>query len=124
MTRLVVGDEIDTPQRFNLIKLLGVILGQLGTGAAVWHVHRAEGYGLGINRLNAQLDVESSVRLEVHELAALLPGFAEWFYWLDAVSDDGTVRFGVVDSSYMFVDGPPAVIEAVVTCFRETREDG
>lgn len=122
MTRLAVADNIDTPQGFNLIKLLGVIIDHIGQGTRIWQVRRAEGYGLAINRLNEQLEAQASIRMDVQELASMLSGLDEWFYWLDAVSTDETVSFGIIDSSYMFVDGPPALIEAARRCFEETRE--
>lgn len=122
MTRLAVADNVDTPQRFNLIKLLGTIIDYIGQGMGIWHVRRAEGYGFAVHRLNEQLDAQESVQMDVQELASMLPGLDEWFYWLDAVSDDETVSFGIIDSSYMFVDGPPALIEAARRCFKETRE--
>jgi len=122
MTRLGVFDNVDTPQRFNMIKLLGVIVGCLGAGAAMWNVRRADGYGLTLNRLSEQLDSESTVRMTIEEVVALLPGLNEWLYWFDAVTQDGTVSFGLTDSSFMFVEGPPGVIEAVKSSFDETRE--
>ncbi len=122
MTKLGVFDNVDTPQRFNLVKLIGVIVGHLGASAAVWNVRRADGYGLTINRLSEQLDVEPIVRMAVEDVVALLPGVNEWFYWFEAATQDGTVSFGLIDSSFMFVEGPPGVIETVRSNFGETRE--
>ena len=122
MTRLAVADNIDTPQRFNLIKLFGVVMDHIGQDAGTWQVRRAEGYGLAVHRLHEQLDSHESVRMDIQELASMLPGLDEWFYWLDVSSTDETVSFGITDSSYMFIDGPPSLIEAARRCFELTRE--
>lgn len=121
MPRLAVYDTVDTPQRFDLVKLMDVIVGHIGSRAEVWRVRRAEGYGLAINQLSDELDALSEVHMDAQVMEAFLPGLDEWLFWFDAVTGDGRVSFGVFDSSYMFVDGPPDVITAVRLSFDEVR---
>jgi len=120
--RLAVFDTIETPQRFNLIKLFGLILNHLGSEGLNWAVHRAEGYGLTITSLDEQLDAAPHISLALEELVVLLLGLNEWLYWFEAVNEDGTVRFGLADSSYMFVEGPAELLDDVRRCFDETSE--
>lgn len=119
--RYLIADEDDTPQRFPLGRLLGA-LAVTSLGPPVWLVVRAAGYGERINELGETLDDVDSVEMSHAELAELARGVDEWFYDVEITSPDQTIRFGIIDSSAMFVDGPDDVLAAALGGFDAIEE--
>ena len=121
MARIIILDNVDTPQRFDLTLLAMEIRRHLGDGASNWEIERVEGYGLALNSLATEIEKHTSVRLHFDELLGVVQGVTEWLYWFEAVSMDQSARFGLTDSSFMFVQGPSALVESVAAIFTETR---
>ena len=119
--RIHIHDEDNSPQRYNLLGLIGSVNSALAEPAPQWMVRRASGYGETINRLDTELDEVNGIEISIAELASIATGVEEWFHEL-VVEPVGTpLSLGLVDSSYMFVDGPPEVVKRSVRGFSDTR---
>lgn len=120
--RIYVFDKDNTPQRFPLLDLFAIILANRADSAEPWHVTRSQGQGLSVNELDALLDNAEYVSLDVSDMTAILPGIDEWFYNFVARTPDSAVVFGLIDSTYMFVEGPRELLDAVQLSFANTAD--
>ena len=84
---------------------------------------------LGPGRATAQLenaleeiDVAEDMAITTQALLDLDDDPNEWFFDVIIRSEDGSVSFGIFDSSFMFVEGPPDLERAVVSEFVDTTE--
>jgi hypothetical protein len=122
MTRVYIFDEDDSPQRFALALLFGRLQNSgLRSTDALWSVTRARGYGERIAHLESLLDDADVVEVGEQELGELLQGRDEWFYELDVRNSDGSIRFGLLDSSAMFLDASEDVRVTAVEGFGDVR---
>ena len=123
MTVLRVFDtDAESGRLLGVDRLLALLLQlQLVSADGTWVIDRgAWGYGTWICGLEDEL--EKRDRLDVlptRLLRALDEG--EYFYDVSIeVVSDPPVRVGLVDSSFLFVEGPPPVIAAVAAEFAST----
>lgn len=114
-------DTDETPQRFPLRRLLHRALEVSGRQNAPCEVTKARGYGSRIHKLEEQLDSEESVQLPYEKLDALSEGINEWFYDLEARLSGTDIRFGLHDSTALFIEAEPALADAVVSAFLSVR---
>jgi hypothetical protein len=111
--RLWIMDKDQTPQRFPLQRLLHEVIRASGAEVTQCRVVRASGYGLRINRLQEQLDSVDAMDIPVSDLDELTAGVEEWFYDLEAELPGIGIRFGLHDSTALFVEGEPTLVETV-----------
>jgi hypothetical protein len=122
--RFYIRDEDDSPQRFPLQKLLRVACAQLAISPeASCELLAHWGYGERIHELGSGLRSDEPVVLSVRELDELVEGKEEWFYDLEACLPERDFRFGLHDSTVMFVEGDPKDAAAVAAVFRDSFAD-
>jgi hypothetical protein len=119
--RFWIMDNDQTPQRFPLQRLFRQVIRMTNTKSEVCHVLRARGYGLRINELDHELDSVDMVVVPMSELDRLSAGSEEWFYDLDARIPGADIRFGLHDSTALFVEGDAQICESVAATFTEYR---
>lgn len=119
--RYWIMDEEQSPQRFPLQRLLHRVIEETGAKAEVCSVLRASGYGLRVNELERELQVVDVVAVPTSELDNLCAGTDEWFYELEVAIPGVDVRFGLQDSTAMFVEGNRVLCESVVAAFANWR---
>lgn len=119
--RIWIMDKERTPQRFPLQRLFREVIKVTGATAEVCNVLAARGYGLRVNQLEEDLDAVDAVPVPIAELDRLSAGTEEWFYDLEAEVPGTGVRFGLHDSTALFVDGEQSVTEAVAAAFSDYR---
>jgi len=114
-----IKDRVETPQKFPLNLLLSLIIRAIGSEHLQFVVTRSQGFGLQINKWGDLLDRQEDLRVERDVLEKLLEGTEEWFYHLDVkvMSSNLTVRFGLHDSTAMFIEAPRGVIDMIVNKF-------
>lgn len=74
-----------------------------------------------LRELEERLDVEDVVSIPLSSLDELSQGTEEWFYDLEAQLPGTDVRFGLHDSTALFVEASPAIVEEVVAVFGSFR---
>ncbi len=123
--RYWIRDEDKTPQRFPLKTLIQIVVQQLGSLIYEFWVLRARGYGLRICEWDELLDEQDRIQVERELLEELCSGIEEWFYDLDVevVADDLHVRFGLHDSTAMYIEAPHEFAESIVKSFKLVQED-
>lgn len=119
--RYWIMDNDQTPQRFPLQRLIRRICEVTGVEDATCHLLKVRWYGEWIHELDERLDVEETVRIPLRMLHEVSDGTEEWFYDLDAELPDANVRFGLHDSTALFVEAEPAIAEKVVAAFSSYR---
>lgn len=117
--RYWIRDQDETPQRFPLQRLLRRAFEVAGGEQSTCEVTRARGYGLEIRQLEQQLDVEDVVHVSLQVLDRLSEGSEEWFYELDARVPGAGLRFGLHDSTALFVEGDAATSKRIVDVFTD-----
>jgi hypothetical protein len=116
--RYWIFDQDESPQRFPLQRLFSLVVQVTPYQAAEkWNITRTQGYGLAVNEIADKSDAADSVSIGRSALHSILTGVDEWFYDIAVESSDGFIRFGLHDSSAMFVEGPTELIETVVGNF-------
>ena len=91
------------------------------TTATVCNLSRARGYGLRVRELDVLLETVDSVSVALSELDELSTGIEQWFYDLTAELPGVALRFGLHDSTALFVEGEGPVVEAVASKFSDVR---
>lgn len=115
-------DEDDTPQRFPLQRLLRRVYEVAGAGVTTCNLSKVRvGYGLRIRELDEQLGPEEVVTISLSELDALSAGTEEWFYDLEARVPGTDIRFGLHDTTALFVETESPIIEEILRVFRTYR---
>jgi len=119
--RIWIMDKEQTPQRFPLQRLFHKVVKTTGTCSDVCNILRARGYGSRINQLEEELDSAELVCVSTSELDTLSAGTEEWFYDLEAEVPGTNIRFGLHDSTELFLVGDEPVAEAVAEVFSDLR---
>ena len=59
-------------------------------------------------------------------LSEILEGVDQWFYWLDVkvITEDAEVKFGLHDSTIMYVEGPEELLNRIAEEFSDFEKDG
>lgn len=119
--RYWIHDRDDTPMGMPLEKLVQELRRRFPsvTGCSVT---RAEGAGETIFRWNRRLDRSDAISVEVDALQLLCAEGQEWFYWFDARLDEPNIRFGLHDSTALFVEGEGSSMEAIIKAFTDVRD--
>lgn len=112
-----ITEEDGTPQRFPLQRLLRQVFASAGVEARTCDLRRARGYGADIRALERALDSVESMSVEFSALDKLAEGTEQWFYDLEAQVPGTDIRFGLHDSTALFVDGDPSLVTAVAGAF-------
>jgi hypothetical protein len=89
-------------------------------------VTKARGYGIHIVEWDGLLDDHDRLSVSFELLDRLSQGNDEWFYDLDAqcISRVESLRFGLHDSTALFVEGPQALAERIAFTFADVRRAG
>ena len=120
-----IRDEDTTPQRFPLKKLIQLIVQKLDTSLPEFWILRANGYGLTICEWDELLDENDRLKVDYDLLENISSGTEEWFYDLEVqvVTEDGLqVRFGLHDSTALFIDAPEEFSESIIKSFKIVQE--
>ncbi|MEZ4306423.1 MAG: hypothetical protein R3F14_00020 [Polyangiaceae bacterium] len=120
MSKYWILDKVDTPQGFPLLKLIENIRKVLRTADIRACICRSQGFGLTVNGWDELLSHVDEVPISLADLERIAGGVDEWFYDLDVVcvAPTATIRFGVHDSTALFVDAAPEIGEHVVLGFQ------
>ena len=124
--RYWIRDEDATPQGFPLKVLIMLIIHQIAPLAYQVWILRSQGYGLTVNEWDDRLDKEERLPIDLESLLGISSGEEEWFYDLDAeiIADGLQVRFGLHDSTALYIDAPQAFSEKIVETFKNVTLDG
>ncbi len=117
--RCWIRDEDKTPQGFPLKFLFQIIIQLLGTNTYQLWILRSEGYGLKINEWGEILNVEERLLINSELFLEISSGQEEWFYNFDAeiTTDKLQVRFGLHDSTALYVEASKDFSEEVIKSF-------
>lgn len=120
--RCWIYDRVNTPQGFALEALLETVFAFAGRDVRLV-VTRARGYGERVQQLDQLLDECDSVAVSTAEAVQLCAGLNEWFYDVEFIcSGQGNpIRFGIHDSTAMFVDAEAAIAVHLHQRFRDVR---
>jgi hypothetical protein len=119
--RYWIFDKDETPQRFPLQRLFRRVRGVVGSSAGNCEVMKARGYGLQIHEWEEALDGEEKIVVAFDLLDSLSQGTEEWFYDFEAQLPDTEVRFGLHDSTALFVEAAPSIAEQIASVFVNIR---
>ena len=124
--KLWIKDGDDTPQRYPLKRLLCSLTRALNAESVDFHVLRSQGYGLTVTEWENRLDDEDSILVDEPFLSEILEGVDQWFYWLDVKveTEDTEIRFGLHDSSIVYVEGPEELLNRIAEEFSDFEKDG
>lgn len=120
-----IKDEDTTPQRFPLKKLIQLIVQKLGTASYEFWILRANGYGMTICEWDDILDDNDRIRIDYDLLENVSSGTEEWFYDLEVqvITEGGLkIRFGLHDSTALFIDAPKEFSESIIQSFKIVQE--
>ena len=92
-----------------------------GTESTTCDLFKVWGYGLRIHELEEALDSKDLVSIPIEEFDALSEGTEEWFYDVEARVANTDIRFGLHDSTYLFVVGSPEIAANIVSVFTNFR---
>jgi hypothetical protein len=118
----LIEELTDSPQGFPLERLVDLVRQE--SRADTLLVVRSQGYGPTVYAWECRLDTHSEIEIAWADLAAIVHGTDEWFYELDAhcfASQGEVIRFGVFDSSFLFVEAKTQIAEKMVRHFKSTR---
>lgn len=89
-------------------------------------IRRSQGYGLQINAWDRELETQDSVESDLSTLSQLLREGGEAFDWLAADLPAVRIRFGLHDSTFLFIEGPTDTVQrvAAVSGFEVVGPDG
>lgn len=124
--RYLIFDEAKPPQMFPLLRLLRRVQEVSSSRIEFVKIWRAWGCGEHVADWADATDAlprdeRLSVPFELFERVAEKED--EWFYDVDLFVDGMNVRFGVFDSSYMFVEATPEVAEQIIKVFENVRPE-
>jgi hypothetical protein len=120
--RYWIFDKNQSPQRFPLRELVRRVHEVAAPNAKNCEVTRARGYGLRINQWAEALDHADEIVVPFDLAEDLSQGIDEWFYDFEARIPNTDIRFGLHDSTAMFVDAPLRIAEQVAQAFSEVRQ--
>lgn len=113
-----IYDVTADSQRFPLLPLLQTIVAVIyGPSKAIWRVAKVRGYGLAICTLEDDVIAEDIVEIEAESLIGIAQDPTQWFYDVDCSDDDKQIRFGLFDSTALFIDGDNVLIPTVLAAF-------
>jgi hypothetical protein len=116
--RFWIIDQDQTPQRFPLQRLLRQVTQVTGSTSETCEVLRVRaGYGLRAYELQQKSDAAEFLRVSMAELDELCAGTEQWFYDIELRIPDTDIRFGLHDSTALFVEGGQGSCESVVAAF-------
>ena len=118
--RYWIYDEDGTPMRLPLGKLVQRLREQYPS-AHTCLVSRSEGHGESVNTWDDELSNSDEVTVEMTLLQRLCMDGQEWFYEFDAVLPGHGIRFGLHDSTALFIEGDPSSAQALTRVFSDVR---
>ena len=99
-----IYDELGTPQRLVFDQLLK-FLSSLPMVSKSCAVCRAEGYGVEICDLDDAIQLNgANVNIEIEDLLRIANDKNQWFYDLDCYDENSGIRFGLHDSTCLFLE--------------------
>ena len=125
MNRYWIFDEDGSAQRFPLAKLVARLGELVDRESAQIVLTRSQGYGEHVCSWDDQLDRVEALPIPFAALSQVVLQADELFYNLDAVcmTPEGSVRFGLHDSSALFVDAPDALAERLTAGCAAVRKE-
>jgi hypothetical protein len=115
-----INDEESTPQRFPLRKLLRRVW-EVGKGGSICEVYRVNGHGPRVFELAQQCEEREWVPISFEEADSLCGGQEQWFYDFEARVPGSEIRFGLHDSTALFVSAPLHQARAIVESFSKVK---
>lgn len=120
--RYLIFDQDDTPQQFSLSLLFDRVNKVFPSES--WLVVRAiGGYGKDIKSLEVALEGSDFLEVNSEKLIGLLKGEDQWFYSLEVVNLDQSIKFGLFDSTYMFFETRDLKASEICDAFSEVVEE-
>ena len=119
-SRYWIFEPDDSPMHLPLGRLIQRLREQF-PHADSCEITRSRGYGEQVNRWHEQLDSKDMVVVGVALLFQISAGGEDWFYDLEATIPECDVRFGLHDSTALFVEGEETLVESIVRGFRDVR---
>ena len=121
--RCWIFDKIETAQGFPLLELLKQVIVVLDATDASFFVTRARGYGDQVCELDEATDRSNEVAVSTEDLERLSRGTDEWFYDVEVVgrAQERTVRFGLHDSTALFVEAEAELVKRITSAFKDVR---
>jgi hypothetical protein len=122
--RYWILDEDQTPQRLplqRLIRQVRTVVGAAGADPVSCELLKARGYGAQIHIWEAALDETEKVVVSLDQLERLSEGNEEWFYDCDARLKSPYVRFGMHDSTALFVEAEQSIATPIASAFSNIR---
>ncbi len=104
--------------------LFNLVIEQIGLQPFQVWVLRSQGYGARIYQWDELLDKQQQILVDKELFEELSAGIEEWFYDLDAraVSDDLEIKFGLHDSTSLYIDAPPEFAKLIIQSFKFVQE--
>lgn len=114
-----IRDEDDTPQGFPLRKLMQLIIQKIEPAPFEFWILRSQGYGATICEWNGVLDTQDRILADITHLLEISIGTEQWFFDLDieVVTNDVKFRFGLHDSTALFIDAPDEFVNSITNTF-------
>jgi hypothetical protein len=119
-SRYWIFDQEDSPMGLPLGRLIQRLREQY-PAAEGCEITRSQGYGEQVVTWDGQLDGSESVVAELVLLQRICTDREEWFYNFDAALPGYDVRFGLHDSTALFIEGERASVEPLTRGFVDVR---
>lgn len=120
----LIKDPVDDSQRFPLTAFLEHVLNAVGAGDASrnWRVFCSWGYGKDVCALEDLLEERESIQIQPSDLLRISKDTGQWFYDLHCVDEQAFLRFGVLDSSALYLDGNEDLCKRIADCFDQVSQ--
>lgn len=119
--RYWILENDETPQGFPLQRLIRHVREVVGSGLGSFELTKVRGYGLQVHEWEEALDASDRIVVPFELLDRLSAGTEEWFYDLEAHVPGTNVRFGLHDSTPLFVEAAPEIAAAIAGAFVDIR---
>lgn len=120
VSRHLIFDQDNSPMRLPLGRLIQRLREQYPDADAC-EITRSQGHGEQVNLWDGQLEGEDRVIAELSLLHGICTDGEEWFYNLDVALPVYQIRFGLHDSTALFVEGERVSVESLTSGFFDVR---
>lgn len=118
----LILDPMDDGQQFPLARFLAEVAA-IGRSPSrpYWEVVSACGYGKDVCDMEDVLEDQASIPDGAEQVLKISSDPNQWFYDLQCVDCDSGLRFGVLDSSGLFIEGSEELCRLVTAKFEDVR---
>ncbi len=117
----LIKDKTNDPQGLDLLKLIKKIIDIVYKGSnPTWTLTKIRGYGQTVCELEDKVLQFSKIKIKSDKLLNIIENNDQWFYDLQCVDVKLNLKFGVVDSGLLFIDGGNLEeIKTILSVFKE-----